>query len=112
MLAMLAEYAQAREDELVLVRDRQRSIGTQLLETWLNDVLTARSPEDGVALDVLHAAPIAKKGLIAFGVDRDALVRAGLANAAVDRIYRGMYVYTVGFSDLLRVRSVCVYESS
>jgi hypothetical protein len=95
---------QAREDEIVLVRDRQRSVGTLLLETWLDDVLTARSPDDGVALDLLHAAPVVKRGLIAFGVDRDALAGAGVANAAIDRIYRGMYVYSVGFSDLLRVR--------
>ena len=96
---------QAREDEVALVRDRQRTVGTLLLETWLNDVLTARSPDDGVALDVLHAAPAVKTGLIAFGVDRDALSGAGLANAAVDRVYRGLYVYSVGFSDLLRVRT-------
>ena len=94
---------QAREDDMILIRDRQRSMSTQLLETWLNDVLMARAP-DAPATDLLHAEPSSRKGLLTFGLDRQALLGAGLTADVVDRLYRGLYVYTVGFSDLLRVR--------
>jgi hypothetical protein len=97
---------QAREDEMALVRDRQRGVGVLLLETWLNDVLISRSADDPPALDLLHAQPESRKGLLAFGLEREALLGAGLTNAIVDRLYRGMYVYSVGFSDLLRVRVI------
>lgn len=96
---------QAREGEMALVRDRQHALGPMLLETWLNDVLMARAPDDQ-PLDMLHAAPVTKHGLRTFGIDREALQGAGVPGGAVDRLYRGMYVYSVGFSDLLRVRII------
>jgi hypothetical protein len=95
---------QAREDELTLVRNRQRSVGVLLLETWLNDVLTARSAEE-TPLDLLQAQPSTKRGLVSFGIDRGALLGAGLSDAGVSRLFRGLYVYSVGFSDMLRVRN-------
>lgn len=95
---------QAREDEMALVRNRQRSVGVLLLETWLNDVLMARSAEE-TPLDLLQAQPSTKKGLVSFGMDRVTLIGAGLSDAAVSRLFRGMYVYSVGFSDMLRVRN-------
>lgn len=95
---------QHREDEMALVRDRQRSVGILLLETWLNDVLTSSLPSKP-PLDLLQAQPVARHGLRAFGIDRPALLGAGLGDAAVSRLFRGIYVYSVGFSDMLRVRS-------
>lgn len=88
----------------MLARDRQRTVGPMLLEAWLNDVLMARAPDDQ-PLDMLHAAPLTKQGLQSFGIDREALQGAGVSNGIIDRLYRGLYVYSAGFSDLLRVRT-------
>jgi hypothetical protein len=85
-----------------LVRDRQQQVGSALLETWLNDVLAGRSAEEP-KLDILKADPVTKTGLVSFGMSREALASAGLNQAAIDRLYRGLYVYTVGFSDMMQV---------
>lgn len=95
---------QAREDEIALVRDRQRGAGRLLIETWLDDVLSARPADAEQPLDLLHAQPPSRKGLIAYGVDRERLAAAGMGTAEIDRVYRAMYVYSVGFCDMLKVR--------
>jgi hypothetical protein len=48
------------------------------------------------------------QGLGTFGLTRVELVGAGLSHAAVDRLYRGLYVYTIGFFDVMQVRAFCV----
>jgi hypothetical protein len=102
---------QAREDEIALVRERQRNVGSLLLETWLNDVLMARPLDaENPGLELLSVAPGCKQGLAAYGIDRSALENAGLGGPEIDRLYRGMYVYSVGFSDMLRVRHSSEYH--
>ncbi|GFH21137.1 uncharacterized protein HaLaN_18379, partial [Haematococcus lacustris] len=42
------------------------------------------------------------QGLAAFGLTRTELQGAGLSSEAVDRVYRSLYVYTVGFFDVMQ----------
>ena len=51
------------------------------------------------------------QGLPAFGLTRPELQNAGLSNEAVDRVYRAMYVYTIGFFDAMQVCMCTAYES-
>lgn len=44
------------------------------------------------------------KGLASFGLTRVELLGAGLSSPAIDRLYRGLYVYTIGFFDVMQVR--------
>lgn len=44
------------------------------------------------------------RGLATYGLTRAELLNAGLPDGAIDRLYRGMYVYTVGFFDIMQVR--------
>lgn len=99
---------QAREDDIALVREQHHNVGSLLLETWLDDVLMAR-PVDGrnPMLELGKLAPARKQGLAAYGIDREALTGAGVSEPAIERVYRGLYVYSVGFSDMLRVRYPC-----
>ena len=41
--------------------------------------------------------PVAK-----YGIDRMTLTNAGLPNEEVNHLYRGMYVYSVGFFNLVK----------
>lgn len=47
----------------------------------------------------------AVQGLASFGLTRPELLGAGLSHDAVDRLYRGLYVYTIGFFDVMQVCS-------
>lgn len=44
------------------------------------------------------------QGLASYGLTRVELLGAGLSNEGIDRLYRCMYVYTVGFFDVMQVR--------
>lgn len=95
-----------QEEDLALVRDRQRYVGAALMETWLNDVLAHRgSAEDDVQL--MNPSSKTHAGLHAFGISRPELHQSGLSDAQIDRLHRALYVYTVGFSDMLKARSPC-----
>ena len=43
------------------------------------------------------------RGLAAYGLTRVEMRGAGLGDDSVDRLYRGLYVYTIGFFDLMQV---------
>jgi hypothetical protein len=68
------------------------------METWLNDILKEAEHLDipGIILKPAHKNPITR-----YGIDRMDLTNAGVPNEMVDRIYRCMYVYSVGFYNMI-----------
>ncbi|KAK9820233.1 hypothetical protein WJX72_007746 [[Myrmecia] bisecta] len=87
-----------QQSNLDLVRSNQHECSRLLLETWLDEVLhqpTQHSPRERQGF-------LGSKGLGRFGLSREALAGGGLSSEEVDRLYRSMYVYTVGFQDLLK----------
>lgn len=50
----------------------------------------------------LAVAPASLTGLSKFGLARGQLAGAGLSASTVERLYRSLYVYTVGFHDTLK----------
>ncbi|KAG2426002.1 hypothetical protein HXX76_013373 [Chlamydomonas incerta] len=97
-----------KEREMALIRDNKREYGRILLELWVNQVLdsqsTANNPlggSQGLA-DPLKMDASALKGLASYGLTRVELLGAGLSNEGIDRLYRCMYVYTVGFFDVMQ----------
>ncbi|GFR49058.1 hypothetical protein Agub_g11084 [Astrephomene gubernaculifera] len=98
-----------KEREMSLVRDNKREYGRILLELWVNQVLDAQSTSAAGALgaagkvsDALKMDASALRGLASYGLTRVELLGAGLSNDAIDRLYRCMYVYTVGFFDVMQ----------
>ncbi|GLC48337.1 hypothetical protein PLESTB_000085100 [Pleodorina starrii] len=108
-----------KEREMALIRDNKREYGRILLELWVNQVLDATGGSGhghshgggggpgglGAAHglgDPLKVDPSALKGLATYGLTRVELLGAGLSNEAIDRLYRCMYVYTVGFFDVMQ----------
>lgn len=71
----------------------------KVLETWINETLSDAEHLDipGVILKPEHKNPISR-----YGIDRLALTNAGIPNELVDRIYRALFVYSVGFYELIK----------
>ncbi|GMH37222.1 hypothetical protein BSKO_05095 [Bryopsis sp. KO-2023] len=84
-----------------LKRDGLCKIRTDLLEVWINDILQ-RSTVDEPQRYKLKCNVKAMTGALQHGIGRPQLGSAGLSDDDVNRLYRGLYVYSVGFFDLLQ----------
>lgn len=75
------------------------TVSNTVLETWLNETL-----QDAVHLDIpgVITKPEHKNPVSRYGIERMALMNAGLSGEDVDRIYRALFVYSVGFFEHLR----------
>ena len=75
------------------------SVSSKVLETWINETLTDAYHLDipGVLMQPGHKSPIHR-----YGIDRQTLVDAGISGNDVDRIFRSLFVYSVGFFELLK----------
>ena len=81
------------------------------METWVNQVLSGPAKQHTTGLpnqQPLQASSLSMKGLLNHGLSREELGAAGLGGEAVDRLYRALYVYSVGLFDTLQVGGVLV----
>jgi hypothetical protein len=71
----------------------------KVLETWINETLQDAEHLDipGVILKPEHKNPISR-----YGIDRLSLTNAGIPNELVDRIFRALFVYSIGFYELMK----------
>ena len=71
----------------------------KVLETWINETLQDAEHLDipGVILKPEHQNPISR-----YGIDRLVLFNAGIPTEVIDRIYRSLFVYSVGFYELIK----------
>ena len=71
----------------------------KVLETWIDETLQDAEHLDipGVILKPEHQSPVTR-----YGIDRISLVNAKIPAESVDRVYRSLYVYSVGFYELIR----------
>ena len=71
----------------------------KVLENWIDETL-----HDAEHLDIpgVILKPENQKPSVRYGIDRLALVNAGVQPETVERIYRSLFVYSVGFHELVR----------
>ena len=71
----------------------------KVLETWINETLQDAEHLDipGVILKPEHAQPISR-----YGIEKMQLQSAGIPIHDIDRVYRCLFVYSVGFYELIR----------
>jgi hypothetical protein len=74
-------------------------LNSRILETWINNTIA-----DAAALSLPGQVikSEAKQPLMRYGIDRTALLKAGLQAGDVDRLYRSLFVYSIGFYQLLQ----------
>ncbi len=74
-------------------------VSNRALETWINETLTDAHHLEipGVLIKPELANPIPR-----YGIDRNSLVNSGISAEEVDRIYRSLFVYSVGFFEMLK----------
>ncbi len=70
----------------------------KVLETWINETLQDAEHLDipGVILKPEHMTPITR-----YGIDRIMLFSNGIQPDTINRIYRSLFVYSVGFYELI-----------
>ena len=80
-------------------KDRQVQMSPKVIETWINETLQDAEHLDipGVILKPEHQNPISR-----YGIDRLVLANAGIPTNDIDRIYRSLFVYSVGFYELIK----------
>jgi hypothetical protein len=98
---------------------RQAPESDSLLEAWVNNVL-ATSYAPGTQPSSLPPGssratekwklgscrpPPGAAGLAKYGLTHEELARGGLSEPDVRRLYKGLYVYSMGLFDLLQVRA-------
>jgi len=74
-------------------------MSAKVLETWINETLKDAEHLDlpGCIINSEVLVPINR-----YQIDRKKLVAYGLPNEMIDRIYRALFVYSVGFYQLIK----------
>jgi len=74
-------------------------LNPKIIETWINETL-----EDAGHLDIpnIILLPSHKNPITRYGLDRISLTNAGIPNTYVDRIYWCLFVYSVGFFEMIK----------
>lgn len=70
-----------------------------VVETWINETLRDAEHLDipNVILKPEHKLPIER-----YGIGRLMLTQSGIPSEMVDRVYRALFVYSVGFYELIK----------
>ena len=73
-------------------------LNPKIIETWINETLGDSEHLDisGVILKPEHKNPISR-----YGIDKMTLTNAGIPAEMVDRLYRALFVHSVGFYEFL-----------
>ena len=81
------------------IKQADSNVSSRALETWINETLTDAYHLEipGVIVKPEHKLPIFR-----YGIDRQTLVNSGVSPDEVDRIYRSLFVYSVGFFEFLK----------
>lgn len=90
---------EARLKLLRETRDSTLRLNPKVIETWINETLKDAEHLDipGVVLKPEHKNPISR-----YNLDRLSLTNSGVTNEQVDRVYRGLFVYSIGFYEMLQ----------
>ncbi|CDW78838.1 UNKNOWN [Stylonychia lemnae] len=79
-------------------------VNLKVMEIWLNETMQTAEAQsnDQIGLNSDIVRMDQKKPLNRFNVDRITLSKAGVTNEQIDRIYRSLFVYSVGFYEMLK----------
>lgn len=78
---------------------KSSDMSPKVIESWINDTLLEAQ---NLNIPGVIVKPEQKNPLRRYGIDRKTLMDAGVPEDQVERIYRGMFVYSVGYYELLK----------
>ena len=80
------------------MRNTGNVLNARVIETWINETLA-----DAEHLDIpgVILKPTQKQPLQRYSIDRLQLLSANVEVSAIDRIFRGLFVYSIGFYEML-----------
>jgi hypothetical protein len=90
-----------REDAFIgLVKSTatKSRLSSRVIETWLNDTLLEAG---SMEIPGILVKPENKQPLERYGIARSQLTINALSNSDIDRIYRALFVYSLGFFEML-----------
>jgi hypothetical protein len=73
-------------------------MSSKVIETWLNETLTDAGH---IEIPGVILKPENNKPLTRYGIDSEQLHVGKLAYSEIDRIYRALFVYSLGFYEML-----------
>ena len=77
-------------------------ITTKEIEDWLQEVLSKAELQQ---IPDIIANPQYKNPIYRYGLDRQELAKEKIPDDIVDRIYRSLYVYSIGFYEIIKLIS-------
>ena len=91
----------AYENRIIALKNNnvaKSQLSSAVIETWINDTLN-----DAGHLEIpgVILKPESHKPLSRYGIDRNQLRTAKLPPQTIDRIYRALFVYSLGFFEML-----------
>eukprot|EP00826_Nyctotherus_ovalis_P014173 TRINITY_DN13923_c0_g1_i5.p1 TRINITY_DN13923_c0_g1~~TRINITY_DN13923_c0_g1_i5.p1 ORF type:complete len:321 (-),score=55.49 TRINITY_DN13923_c0_g1_i5:284-1246(-) len=101
------EISLSNRPEVQKVTKKERSasplsvpkLDIKVLEEWINTILKT------IEISAIPKQLLSKEAaspLFKFGIDRKQLMNFGVGEEMIDRIYRALFVYTIGFHELLK----------
>lgn len=91
------DFTPEKVDASAILQSAQR-INARILEAWINNTIT-----DAEHLEIPGALAKSEyqQPLSRYGVDRHSLAQAGVSNSDINRIYKALFVYSLGFYQLI-----------
>ena len=90
------------DHEPKIIRDAMKSSGGQMnasiIELWMNETL---QEAEHLEIPGLIMKPAHKLPLVRYCIDRGSLFDKSVSQEDIDRIYRGLFVYSIGFYEMI-----------
>ena len=71
----------------------------KVMETWVRDTLIEA---ENMNIPGIILLPEKLNPMVRYGIDYDSLLKAGLKLDDINRVYRSLFVYSVGFYEMLK----------
>jgi len=87
-----------RVRDILQMKNSGASLNQRIIEAWINETLKDAEHLDipGVILKPLHKQPMNR-----YQIDRLFLHSSGVSIESIDRIFRGLFVYSIGFYEMI-----------
>ena len=93
-LAQAANLVKTRK----MFKDAPSIISPKTVEHWINETL---GDAEHLNIPGVIMKPESKVPVYRYNIDRSTLMKGGIPNESINRIYRSLFVYSVGFYDLI-----------